>query len=164
MTIETKLDFKRYLKLMYTLTYLKPIMIFLTLIGIIMFIFSILHFLKFNIHVDGPPFFQLFFGFLVIAILPFSIYRNARKNFSSHGRLQEKIIYEFTDEKIKVTGETFKSEMDWTGTHKIVELKEWILIYQNRLIANIIPKDSFGEDLVEFKILAKGKGIKTKFK
>jgi hypothetical protein len=164
MTIETKLDFKRYLKLMYTLTYLKPMMIFLTIVGLIMFIGSLFYFVGFNIPFDTPPFFQIVFGFFIIALLPFSIYRGAKKNFSSHGRLQEKIIYEFTDEKIKVIGETFNSEMDWLKTHKIVELTDWILIYQNRQIANILPKESFGDDLNEFKNMVKSKNIKTKFK
>lgn len=74
MTIETKIDFKKYLRLMYTLTYRKPIMIFLTIVGMIMFIGSIFYFLGFNLPVDSPPYFQLLFGFFIIVILPFSIY------------------------------------------------------------------------------------------
>lgn len=91
MTIETKLDFKRYLNLMYTLTYRKPISIFMTITGLIMFSGSILYFLGFKMPFDEPPYFQIAFGFFIIAILPFSIYRVGRKNFSSHGRLQEKL-------------------------------------------------------------------------
>ncbi len=164
MIIETKLDFKRYLKLMYTLTYRKPIMIFLMIVGLTMFISSIYYFLGFNVPVDSPPYFQIVFGFFIIAILPFSIYWSAKKNFSSHGRLQERIIYEFTDEKIKITGETFSNELDWTKTYKIAELKDWILIYQNRQIANILPKESFGEKISDFKILVKNKNVKAKLK
>ena len=164
MIIETKLDFKRYLRLMYSLTYCKPIMIFLTIVGLTMFIGSILYFLGFNVPIDSPPYFQFIFGFFIIAILPFSIYRSGKKNFSSHGRLQEKIIYEFTDERIKITGETFNSELDWTKTYKITELKNWILIYQNRQIANILSKDSFGDKISEFRTLVKSKNIKAKLK
>ena len=164
MIIETKLDFKRYLKLMYTLTYRKPIMIFLSIVGLTMFIGSIFYFLGFNVPVDSPPYFQIVFGFFIIAILPFSIYWSGKKNFSSHGRLQEKIIYEFTDEKIKITGETFNSELDWGKTYKIKELKDWILIYENRQIANILPKESFGEKIKDFRILVKSKNVNAKLK
>jgi hypothetical protein len=149
---------------MYTLAYRKPIMIFLTIVGLIMFIGSIFYFLGFNVPIDSPPYFQIVFGFFIIGILPFSIYRNGKKNFSSHGRLQEKIIYEFTDEKIKIVGETFNSELDWTKTYKIAELKDWILIYQNRQIANILPKESFGEKISDFRSLVKRKNVKAKLK
>ena len=164
MIIETKLDFKRYIRLMYTLTYRKPIMIFLTIVGFTMFIGSIFYFLGFNVPVDSPPYFQIVFGFFIIAILPFSIYRGGKKNFSTNGRLQEKIIYEITDEKIKQIGETFNSDMDWTKIYKILELNDWILIYQNRQIANLITKDSFGDNLYDFRELVKSKGIKAKLR
>lgn len=162
MTIETKLDFKKYLTLMYTLTFRKPIMILLAIAGLIMFGSSILYFLGYAVPVDSPPYFQLVFGFFIIAFLPFSIYWTSRKNFSSHSRLHEKIIYEFTEEKIKQIGESFFSEIDWTKIYKIMELKNWILIYHNRQVANLIPKESFGDNLPEFKQLVKSKGIKAK--
>jgi YcxB-like protein len=149
---------------MYTLTYQKPMMTFLSIVGFLMFIMSFLYFLDYEIPFNKPPYFQILFGLFIIAVLPFTIYRNAKKNFSTHGILQETIIYEFTDDKIKMIGESFNSEMDWTKIHKIVELKNWILIYQNRQIANVIPKESFGDNLSGFKLLAKSKGIETKFK
>jgi len=164
MTIETKFDFKSYLRLMYNLTYRKPLMMYLTVSGLMMFIISFLYFLGSNSLFVEPPYFSFVFGLFIIAFLPFSIYRSAKRNFSSHGRLQEKIIYEFTDEKIRIIGETFNSEMDWEKTYKVLELKNWILIYQNRQIANILPKDSFGENLLGFKDLVKRKNIRSKLK
>jgi hypothetical protein len=101
--------------------------------------------------VDKPPYFQLIFGFAIVALLPFLIYRSAKKNYSTHGRLQERIIYNFTEERITITGETFSSELSWEKTYKIEELRDWILIYQNNIIANIIPKANFGGNLNEFK-------------
>jgi hypothetical protein len=160
--IETKLEFKMYLRLMYTLTYKKPIMFFLSFIGMVMFIGAILYFIGFNIPVDGPPYFQLMFGFFTVGIIPIIVFRTAKKNFCTHGRLQEKMKYEFTDEKIRVTGETFYSEFDWAKLYKITELKHWILLYQNKIIANLIPKESFGEKFGEFKGLIQTKNIKLK--
>lgn len=162
MLVETKLDFNKYLKLNYMLTYRKPIIILITIIGFTLFTGSIFYFLGFNIPVDSPPYTQFLFGFSAIVILPFFIYWNVKKNFYSHGRLQEKIIYEFTDEKIKITGESFNSELDWEKIYKITEFKNWILIYENIQIANILTKESFGEKIKDFRMLIKSKNVNAK--
>ncbi len=164
MKIETKLEFKDYLRLMYALTYKKPTIVFLSFVGLIMFVGSLLYFMGFNIPFDDTPYFQLILGFFIVGYLPFSIYRTAKKNFYSHGKLQEKMIYEFTTDKIKVTGATFSSEMDWSKTYKIKEINRWVLIYPSRNIFNLIPKDSIGENIDEFRSLIRTKNIKQKLK
>jgi hypothetical protein len=138
---------------MFVLTYRKPLVIFLTGVGLISFLSSASYFAGLKVPIDGSPYFPLFFGFFVVVVLPFSIYRSAKKSFSSNERINEKIIYEFTEDKIKITGETFNSELSWEKTYKILELKNWFLIYQSSLIANVIPKNAFGDDLKEFKEL-----------
>jgi hypothetical protein len=65
---------------------------------------------------------------------------------------------------MKITGETFSSEMDWSKIYKVLELKNWILIYQSKLIANAIPKESFDDNLESFKEIVRNKNIKVKFK
>lgn len=164
MTVNTKVDFQDYSKLMFTLSYRKPIMILLTLAGITMLITSLLYFAGVDIPFDEPPFFQLVFGFAIVFLLPFSIYRTSKKNFYSHSKLQERMIYEFTDEKVLINGESFNSEFDWKSVFKISELNDWILIYQSNQIANLLPKKAFGEDLEAFKTLVKGKNIKSTIK
>jgi hypothetical protein len=163
MIIETKLEFKKYLKLMYLLTYRKVWTIVITVIGIVMLIGSILYFIGYPVPVENPPFAQLIVGLLVI-LIPVSVYLSSRKNFISAGKLQEKMTYEFTYDKIIITGETFKTEMTWTRLYKIQEFKNWILIYQSKTTANVIPKESFGEGLTEFKRLVIENNIKCNFK
>jgi len=162
MTIDTKLDSKKYLGLMYVMTYRKPMMIFFTLLGLILVIFPLLYFLGGNIPYDKPPWFQLVFGVFIVSILPLSIYIGAKKNFSSLGKLQERIIYEFTEENIKMTGETFDFELGWTKVYRILEMNKWILIYQSKTTAFILPKESFGENLNEFRSLIRRKKIPAK--
>jgi len=164
MKIETRLDFKSYVKLMYVLSYRKRSMIYITIIGLGAFFLPILYFLGVNIPFEKSPLLALVFGFVIIVVMPIAIYFNARKTFSTHGLIKERIIYEITDDKICQTGETFHSEMDWTKIYKIVEMKNWILIYHNRQIANTIPKESFGENLMEFRNLVRSKKIKAKLK
>lgn len=164
MRIETTLTFKEYLKLMYILTYRKGWMIFILIIGIVMFVGSTLYFLGFEIPADSPPYFQIVFGFFIIFLMPISVYFSAKRNYTSQQRLKEKIIYEFTNEKIIINGESFHSELDWDKTFRVQELNGWILIYQSRLTANILTKESFGEHLAEFKSLVRSKNIKSNLK
>jgi len=164
MKIETKLEFKTYLKLMYILTYRKPLVIFLTIVGLILIIISGLYFMRISMLFDEPPRLQLAVGIVIVTMLPFSVYRGAKRNFSPDSRLRERTVYEFTDENITINGETFQTVMDWSKTYKILELKNWILIYQNKLAANVLPKSSFGENLNEFIDLIKQQNVRLKLK
>ncbi|MEO1011811.1 MAG: YcxB family protein [Bacteroidota bacterium] len=164
--IESKLTSTEYIRLMFRLTYKRPIFIFITVVGLIMLVSSALYFLGLFTAMDRPPYFQLGFGLFALFFLPFSVYRSAKRNFDSHKRLKEKIIYVFDEEKISISGDSFASEMDWPQTHKVLELNNWILIYQNKLVANVIPKKAFkNNDLKEFKeLLQNMPRIKSKLK
>ncbi|PXY02765.1 hypothetical protein DF185_01340 [Marinifilum breve] len=164
MIIETKIEFKKYVKLMYQLTYKKPSIIFISIVGIFLLVLSIQYFIGINTTTDQPPYVQLFIG-LIVLFIPYSVYRSSKRSFKTNSRLQETITYEFTQDKIRIKGESFDSVMDWTKLHKIVEMKDWILLYQNKLTFNLIPKISFGKKIEEFRSLAKGQeGLQTKLK
>ncbi len=162
MTIETKLDFKKYLGLIYILTYRKPMVIILTISGWMALIGSIFYISKFKVPADILPYSYLAVGLFIVVIIPVLIYWKTKRNFYSHSMLQEKIVYEFSDQKIKILGESFSSEMDWTKIYMILELKNWILIYHSRVIANVIPKESFGTKFDEFRTLIILKNIRIK--
>jgi len=155
--IESKLIFKDYLKLMYVLTYRKPVIIIITIIGILSLIMSLLYFGGIKMPYKSPPYSQLFFGIVIVFLFPVLIYISAKRMFASSARLQERITYEFTDEIIRVTGESFKSEMDWMKIYKIVELKSWFLIYQNKRAANLIAKETLRDQQGAFKKLIQSK-------
>lgn len=161
MIIETEIDEKMYMKFMFTMSYRKLSTIIPTIIGLIMILTSVLYFAGFNIIYNNPPHLQLVVGIFIVAILPFSIYRSAKKNYPLLGRLQEKIIYEFTDEKIIETGETFSLEMDWDEIWKVEELSDWMLVFQDTGSAIILPKASFGKNLNGFKDLIRSKNIEA---
>jgi len=163
--VESKIELKNYINLMYRLTYKKPMIIFITFIGTVMLIISIMHFLGLY-NAGGPPYFQLIFGLFVTGFLPFSVYRSATKSYTSNLRLSEGITYEFDSDLIRIKGDSFNSELTWPKTYKVLELNDWILIYQNKLVANVIPKNSFSsEQLTEFRQLVKGlASVKSKLK
>lgn len=149
---------------MYVLTYRKPLMIFITIIGITMLVGSLGYLFGFKDLFSDPPYVPGILGFVFVIVFPFSIYMGAKRSFSSNKMLIENINYEFTDKKILLTGESFISEMDWKNIYKILELKDWILIYQNRQVFNVIPKESFGKNLTDFKSMVRNNNIKSKLR
>lgn len=157
MKAETKISLKDYVKIMFYMTYTRPLMIVLLSLMLIFFI----SFIALPGDNDTFPMFTLF---VVIILLPVLTYFSAKKNYSNNLRIQEKICYDFTEDKIIIQGESFYSEMDWNKIYKVVELKNWILLYQSGQSANLILKSSFGNDLEAFKALVKSKGVKAKLK
>ena len=164
MIIESKIGSSSYMKLMFTLIYRKPATIFLLVLGLVSIIISIIYFLGFNIQFDKPPFLELFFGLFILFGFPIIIFLSTKRNFKTNLRFQERITYEFTEDKIKMSGESFNSEMDWSKIYKIQELKNWVLIYQNRAAANIIPIESFNDKIDDFREMVKKKKIKYKLR
>jgi len=165
MTIKTKLTFNEYLNLIFLLTYRKPVNILLSIIGLVMFFGAILYFIGVSLPIDEPPYIALLLGFLIVVVSPLSTYIASRRAFYSHTSLRETIMYEFEDDKIRVTGEAFNSELTWSSIYKVLELKHWILIYQSKVIANIIPKQSFqGTQLTDFRELVKNSNVKAKLR
>ena len=163
--IESKLSLKEYIRLMYRLTYRKPMVIIISLIGFFMLILSALYFLGLYRSTDQPPYSQLAAGLFVSLVLPFSVYRAAKRQFNSNERLKELIVYEFNPEHIQITGESFRSELTWSKTHKIIEISDWIIIYQSKLVANVIPRRCFEPHQLDiFRNLVKSTNVRFRLK
>lgn len=163
MRIETKIELKDYIKLMYILTYRRRGMIIANIMGLLLFIFTIMYFVG-VIESNEFPWMPVVFSVLIVIVFPASVYFSAKKNYKTHSRLQEKVIYEINNETINITGESFNSEMTWNKTYKVVELKDWFLFYQNKLVANIIPKQSVGDLRYELRNIIKSQNIKMRLK
>jgi hypothetical protein len=169
LTVKTRITFKQYLNLMILLTVRNGWIIYIFIVGIVMLAGSIISFSEqaFSLS-DFNSIFRLLFGLLVVIIMPTSIYFSAKKNFTSNKRLSEDILYEFSADEIKMTGESFINLRKWTQTYKIEELKHWFLIYESKNIANLVPKDCMTNDEADrFRILVlsiKDPDVKVKVK
>ncbi len=163
MKIKTKIELKDYIKLMYILTYRKWTMKFILAMGLFSFIFSISYIFGI-IESTEIPILPIVFSFVVIFLLPITVYFSSKKNYNTHTRLQEEVTYEISTEDIKISGDSFNTEMTWEKTYKVLELKSWLLIYQNKMIANIIPKEYIGDHLSELREIIKSTNIKSKLK
>lgn len=155
--VVTKIELKDYISLIYRLTYRRPFILIMSISGCIVMLSSIMSIIALYSGILSEHEFrysELIYGLVLTVGIPFLTYLSARKGFKSNERLHEQITYEFTEESVKVTGESFSSEFTWAKTNRVKELKEWILIYQNKIIAHIIPKKSFSpEELNTFKAL-----------
>jgi hypothetical protein len=149
--ISTSLNIKDYRSLLFQLTYKKPMIIILTLIGLLSVVTSVLYFFGLFGSFSSPPYFQLFLGICIVLFLPFSVYRQANRSFNGNRRLSESITYEFSQEQVSLTGESFSSTYTWDKIPKIEINKKWVLIYQNKTTANIIMRKNFREpELMQF--------------
>ena len=145
MLITTHVSFKEYLKLLFVLTYKKPMMRFLVLIAIMTLIWITIFYLHIS-HLPKPSFYQY-----IIIIQPVAIYSTIRKNYYSSSYLNETLKIEFTKKQIRITSDSFYIELKWEKTHKVQELKNCFLIYENNLSAIIIPKKCLNHKDEEFK-------------
>jgi hypothetical protein len=151
MKISVKLTQREYIKLMFFVTYKKPVILIMNLIGIL----SITYFTVDLVN-GGNGLINIFFWLIMLIGLPLSVYLQAVKNYKSSPIIKEVIQYEILSEKIKITSNSFNSEFQWGKIYKVEESKDWFLIYHNNLTANILPKYTFANtDIEAFKTILK---------
>jgi len=160
--ITTKLSVEDYVKVNYHLFYRKWPIKGMTGFGI----FFILLALITLISSDNFSWFLLIFGLAITVGLRAQVYFAAMRNYKSDGRVREQIDYQFDNEEIRITGESFNSRLTWDKIYSVTENKDWILIWQNQQIANVVPKRDFKDgELQTFKeIVNSQSGLKNRLK
>jgi hypothetical protein len=152
MKFSKRITLKEYINLIYILSYRKGWMIFITIIGLLMLLVTIIYLIgtaSMLFGKDFNPWSDIFLAFLFLVAIPISIYFSARSNYLSTKRLQEPIEYELSNESIRMTGESFNSELNWEQAYKIEELKNWFLIYQSKRTANFIDKKKLSAEQIQ---------------
>ncbi len=169
MQFKTRITQKDYVSLMFVLTYKKGWLKFITLVGILMLLISFAYFIgqaSKIVDADYTPWPNILMGTLFVFGTPLFTYLSAKRNYKSIQRLHEETEYEFTEEAMILSGNSFNSELKWNGTYKIEELKKWFLIYQSR--QSVIPiskKDLTPGQIKELRHLFKSlNGIKVRLK
>jgi len=81
---------------------------------------------------------------------------NAKKTFLSNKLFSDDIEFEVNGDHFSMTGCNFKTEKSMAAVFKIVELKDWFLLYESTSVANFIPKRGLSPDqLAELRELLK---------
>ncbi|PCI92882.1 MAG: hypothetical protein COB15_17195 [Flavobacteriales bacterium] len=165
--INQKLESSEYVKCIMNMTYRKPMMIIILIIGFFNLIWSALYlFPSASILFEGPPYMALAFGIGLIIISPASIYFGTKRNFNSNPRVSEPIEYKFTNDEIDMTGESFNSSMTWDKIFMLKETNSHVLIYHDQLIAQFINKKSLTPEQLNFfrSMVSRFPSIKNKMK
>ena len=135
MTIKTKLTQKDFINVSFFLLLRKRSI--KILIGIF-FVFILSTFI--SLFSPKTELMQALFPLLFIAAVPLLIYFGAKRNYASNKRISESIEYKFEKDALIITGESFNSQLSWDKIYKVTKSMNWLLIWQNAQIANVIPK------------------------
>lgn len=160
MTVRTQITFRDFL-----MFHIKS-----SLLRLIVFLLILLVFFIIKESVDGSTekdllqSVPLWFAILILFIAIRSFF-SVRFAFNSNKNIQESITYIFTDNKIRMVGETFDEDVPWSSVYKIKENKDWFLIYQSAKVMNMVPKKFFTKDQVsELRNMIKTNNIKAKLR
>ena len=156
MIIKTKIRFKEYVKLLYSLAYERTMLRLLVLVALLLLLWIL--FYNFDVfNLPKPIIYQYITLSLIAVAQPAIIFITIWRNYYSSNQLRETLEIELANEMIKINGESYYMEIEWEKLFKIVEKPNWFLMYQNNLSAIIIPKKDMDEnDIVNFRRLLSG--------
>ena len=160
MTVKTQITFKDFL-MFHIKSSLLRLMVFLL---ILLVFFIIKESVDGSTEQDLLQSIPLWFAILILFIAIRSFF-SVRFAFNSNKNIQESITYIFTDDKIRMVGETFDEDVVWSSIYKVKENKDWFLIYQSAQVMNMVPKKFFPkEQISELRNMIKANNIKAKLR
>jgi hypothetical protein len=131
-------------------------------------LYEVIDYLSINSLKTGSfPIFNTALALWCLIVLPGSVLWQSKKNLKENKWINQTLDYQFDNDKINVTGESFNLSMNWTDLRSIKELKEWFLLYTGKRQALFIPKNRFSslEEEKAFKqFVSTIKGVKLKLK
>jgi len=160
MIVRTHITFKDFLHFNVKNSFSRNI-----IFSIILLLFLGLNF--YNAENDTQEIFKsaaIWFAALVVFIFVRTYFR-LKNAFYSNKKIQEEIIYTFTDDKVQTKGETFEGDFTWNTVFKVRELKDWFLIYQSAQTMNMIQKSKMEKNQIsELRKIITKNGVKAKLR
>jgi len=96
--------------------------------------------------------FQSFIPLFVLLVYCGMLYWGFKKSYSGNSSMFRETAYEFTENHLKVSGNSFDTRMEWSNIIKVEVDKNWFLIWQTKKMAMGLRKDIFKlEDLEHIK-------------
>ena len=100
---------------------------------------------------------------LFLSFFIFSIFRKTKKSILENPRLKENIIYIINNKSFQEKGDSFDLKYFWENIKKIVEEKDFFLIYVAKNNAIVIKKTDLKDNqYIELKELFNSLNIKKK--
>ena len=159
MTIETHLSEADFIKVNLIILYKKIFVKILAVIGCFILASALISFFA------NPQLTNLS-SFIVpvcyVSVLPIYTYFSSKKLYNSNNRISERITYTINPDNYLMKGESFSAELSWSKIYKVTKTKDWILIWQNKQTANVIPlKNITGSQIQEFKTVLHNNSVKN---
>ena len=157
MQIKTTLSQSQFAKLtgILLLKRLQVLFILLAVIGLI--IGALIASLVFH---NESAYMLIFVGVVFLGLFAFSIFNNAKRHYQSNPRIRQETTYEFSDKGVSISREGFASTVRWSEIIRIRKRAGLVLIWQNKLLANVISaKDISPEQLIGIKEFIRKKNI-----
>ncbi len=161
--VKAKLNFEEYLRLNFSLL-LRSKMVWLSLFLATMLIVMLLENRIINGEwADSGVKLGLLLSLTVFLflVLPLLTYLRTKNYFEKNPLLSELTTFYFESERIEIVTSESHAKLTWKRIYKIREFKHYLLIYQNRHIAYVVPKKSF-DSLVDMEIIKDMIRTKTK--
>jgi hypothetical protein len=100
-------------------------------------------------------------GWLVVGLplfflfgLPLIQRRSAVRLWKATPTLQGEMVYYFTPTGFQQTTPHSCTDMTWSSVVRVVETKQFVLLFLNKMTAQFLPKDAFNpEELADFRAL-----------
>lgn len=160
MTVKTHITFKDFLNFNIKNSFPRIIIFSLIILAIFGLNFSNAEYNTKEIFKSASIWFAAIFVFIIIRS-----YFRLKNAFYSNKKIQEEIVYTFTDEKVQTKGETFDGDFTWNTVHRVKETKDWFLIYQSKTTMNMIPKKYFSQsEMIELRSIIKKNNVKAKLR
>lgn len=160
MTVKTHITFKDFLNFNIKNSFPRIIIFSLIILAIFGLNFSNAEYNTKEIFKSASIWFAAVFVFIIIRS-----YFRLKNAFYSNKKIQEEIVYTFTDEKVQTKGETFDGDFTWNTVYKIKETKDWLLIYQSKTTMNMVPKKYFSQsEIIELRNIIEKNNVKAKLR
>ncbi|MCB0503027.1 MAG: YcxB family protein [Bacteroidetes bacterium] len=154
-TVHTQLDKALLTKAVKEILNANTFVKYAYILGIVLIVFSLILFVYVFQVQSYAPMIGIFCGTFLIFFKNLMAYFSVQK-LGAENIAYEAITYNFSGKEIDIKGETFTAQLYWENIRKVTETKEFILIFQNSLAANIVPKASFNNiQLEQFRSLMK---------
>jgi hypothetical protein len=102
----------------------------------------------------------VFVAIVFLALFAFSIFNNAKRHYQNNPRIRQETTYDFSDRGVSISKEGYSSTVKWNEIIRIRKRAGLILIWQNKLVANVISaKDVNTEQLQGIKAFIQKKNI-----
>lgn len=160
MTVKTHITFKDFLNFNIKNSFPRIIIFSLIILAIFGLNFSNAEYNTKEIFKSASIWFAAVFVFIIIRS-----YFRLKNAFYSNKKIQEEIIYTFTDEKVQTKGQTFDGDFTWNTVHRVKETKDWFLIYQSKTTMNMVPKKYFSpSEIIELRNIIEKNNVKAKLR